>query len=62
MRPVLVCALVPVATLNSSVGTITAVRRDSSALAPNQVRVSTLSLGNAILGIYDFTLFVACEG
>jgi hypothetical protein len=53
-------ALAPVATLNSSVGTITAVPGDSSGLAPNQVRVLTLSLSNALLGIYDFTLFVAC--
>jgi hypothetical protein len=52
--------LAPVATLNNSVGTITAVPGDSSALGPNQVRVLTLSLGNALLGIYDFTLFVAC--
>jgi hypothetical protein len=50
----------PVATLNNSVGTITAVPGDSSALAPNQVRVLTLSLGNALLGVYDFTVFVAC--
>ena len=60
--PTLKKVLAPVATLNSSVGTITAVPGDSSALAPNQVRVLTLSLGNALLGIYDFTLFVACEG
>jgi len=53
-------ALASVATLNSSVGTITAVPGDSSGLAPNQVRVLTLSLGNALLGIYDFRLFVAC--
>jgi hypothetical protein len=52
--------LAPLATLNSSVGTITAVPGDSSGLSPNQVRVMTLSLGNALLGIYDFTLFVAC--
>jgi hypothetical protein len=58
--PTIKKALAPVATLNNSVGTITAVPGDSSALAPNQVRVLTLSLGNALLGVYDFTLFVAC--
>jgi hypothetical protein len=58
--PTIKKVLAPVATLNSSVGTITAVPGDSSGLGPNQVRVSTLSLGNAFLGIYDFTLFVAC--
>lgn len=58
--PTIKKAVAPVATLNSSLGTITAVPGDSSALAPNQVRVMTLSLGNALLGIYDFTLFVAC--
>jgi len=58
--PTIKKVLAPVATLNNSVGTITAVPGDSSALAPNQVRVLTLSLGNALLGVYDFTLFVAC--
>jgi hypothetical protein len=58
--PTIKKVLAPVATLNNSVGTITAVPGDSSVLGPNQVRVLTLSLGNALLGSYDFTLLVAC--
>ena len=47
-----------VATLNNSVGVITAVPGDSSGLASNQVRVSTLSLDNQFMGTYDFSLAV----
>lgn len=47
-----------VATLNNSVGTITAVPGDHSGLSPNQVRVLTLSLKNELLGSYDFSLAV----
>jgi hypothetical protein len=47
-----------VATLNSSVGTITAVPGENTGLSPNQVRVLTLSLSNALLRTYDFSLAV----
>jgi len=47
-----------VATLNNSVGTITVVPGENSALLPHQVRVLTLSLGNQLLGSYDFSLVV----
>lgn len=47
-----------VSTLNSSAGTITAVPGDNSGLAPNQVRVLTLTLNNQLLGTYDFSLAV----
>jgi len=47
-----------VATLNNSVGTITAIPGDSSGLSSNQARVVTLSLGNELRGSYDFSLAV----
>ncbi len=47
-----------VATLNNSVGTITAVPGDSAGLAANQVSVSTMTLQNRFLGAYDFSLAV----
>ncbi|NJD08214.1 MAG: hypothetical protein FIA97_17210 [Methylococcaceae bacterium] len=47
-----------VGTLNNSVGTITAVPGENSALLPNQVRVLTLSLDNQFVGAYDFSLAV----
>lgn len=47
-----------VATLNNSVGTITAVPGENSALLPNQVRVLTLSLNNLLINSYDFSLVV----
>ena len=50
--------LTPVATLNNSVGTITAVPGENSGLAANQVRVLTLTLGNQLLGAYHFSLAV----
>lgn len=56
--PRTVRGLTCVATLNNSVGTITAVPGDHSGLSPNQVRVLTLSLNNELLGSYDFSLAV----
>jgi hypothetical protein len=47
-----------VATLNNSVGTITAVPGDSAGLPPNQVTVSTLTLRNQFGGSYHFSLAV----
>ncbi|HET6341944.1 MAG TPA: hypothetical protein VFG78_07150 [Gemmatimonadota bacterium] len=47
-----------VATLNNSVGTITAIPGDVSGLLPNQARVVTLTLGNELRGSYDFSLAV----
>jgi hypothetical protein len=46
------------ATLNDSVGTITAVPGENSGLLPNQVRVLTLTLGNQLLDTYDFSVAV----
>jgi hypothetical protein len=56
--PFTVSGLAPVATLNNSVGTITAVPGDKSGLSPNQVRVLTLSLQNQLVGSFDFSLAV----
>jgi hypothetical protein len=56
--PSSVSALTCVATLNNSVGTITAVPGDNSGLAPNQVRVVTLTLQNQGRSSYDFSLAV----
>ncbi len=47
-----------VATLNNSVGTITAVPGDSAGLLPNQATVSTLTLQNQFGGGYHFSLAV----
>jgi hypothetical protein len=47
-----------VATLNNSVGTITAVPGDSAGLPANQVSVATLTLQNRFLGSLDFSLAV----
>lgn len=47
-----------VATLNNSVGTITAVPGDVAGLQPNQVTVSTLTLQNQFGGAFDFSLAV----
>jgi hypothetical protein len=47
-----------VATLNNSVGTITAVPGDNAGLPANQVTVSTLTLQNQFLGSLDFSLAV----
>lgn len=47
-----------VATLGNSVGTITAIPGENSALESHQVRVLTLSLGNELRGSYDFSLAV----
>ena len=47
-----------VATLNNSVGTITAIPGDVSSLAPNQARVLTLTLQNQLIGSYHFSLAV----
>jgi len=50
--------LVCTATLNNSVGAITAVPGDNSGLQPNEVRVLTLNLDNSFGGGFDFTLTV----
>jgi hypothetical protein len=47
-----------VATLNNSVGTITAVPGDSAGLQSNQVTVSTLTLQNQFGGGFHFSLAV----
>jgi len=47
-----------VATLNNSVGTITAIPGENSGLSPYQVRVLTLSLNNSLMNSYDFSLAV----
>jgi hypothetical protein len=56
--PFAVSGLACVGTLNNSVGTITAVPGDHSALAANQVRVLTLTLQNQLIGSFDFSLAV----
>jgi|SRR5262245_51246760 len=56
--PPFVSGLACVATLNNSVGTITAVPGDSSGLSPNQARVLTLSLQNQLIGSFHFSLAV----
>src|SRR5688572_17790810 len=56
--PAAVSKLACVATLNNSVGTITAVPGENSGLSPNQVRVLTLSLQNQLVGSFDFSLAV----
>jgi hypothetical protein len=56
--PIRVAGLAAVATLNSSVGTVTAVPGESTGLSPNQVRVSTLGLNNQAVGAVDFSLAV----
>jgi hypothetical protein len=56
--PTGVRGLACVATLNNSVGTITAVPGDSAGLAANQVSVATLTLQNRFLGSLDFSLAV----
>jgi hypothetical protein len=55
--PLSIPGLAAVATLADSVGTITAVPGESSALSPNQVRVFTLTLDNQA-GSYAFSLAV----
>lgn len=47
-----------VATLNNSVGTITAVPGDSAGLPANHVTVTTLTLQNQFGGAYHFSLAV----
>jgi hypothetical protein len=56
--PPAVQGLACVATLNNSVGTITAVPGDNAGLLPNQVTVATMTLQNQFLGSYDFSLAV----
>ena len=56
--PATVRSLACVATLNNSIGAITAVPGDNSALSANQVRVLTLTLQNQLRGSYDFSLAV----
>jgi hypothetical protein len=56
--PPAVKRLACVATLNNSVGTITAVPGDNAGLPANQVTVSTLTLQNQFRGSYDFSLAV----
>ena len=56
--PPAVKGLACVATLNNSVGTITAVPGDNAGLPANQVTVSTMTLQNQFLGSYDFSLAV----
>lgn len=56
--PPAVKGLACVATLNNSVGTITAVPGDNAGLPPNQVTVATLTLQNSFGGAYDFSLAV----
>ena len=56
--PTSVRNLACVATLNNSVGTITAVPGDVAGLAANQVSVMTMTLQNQFLGSYDFSLAV----
>jgi len=56
--PPAVKGLACVATLNNSVGTITAVPGDNAGLLANQVTVSTMTLKNQFLGSYDFSLAV----
>jgi hypothetical protein len=51
-----------VGTLGNSVGTITAIPGDHSALLPNQIRVLTLSLQNQLAGSLDFNLAVFYPG
>jgi mannan endo-1,4-beta-mannosidase len=47
-----------VATLNNSVGIITAIPGEHSGLLPHQVRVLTSTLTNELAGTYDFSLAV----
>jgi hypothetical protein len=56
--PINVSGLACVATLNNSVGTVTAVPGESAGLSPNQVTVSTLSLQNQFVGSFDFSLAI----
>ncbi|MEO8431518.1 MAG: hypothetical protein ABI592_08415 [Acidobacteriota bacterium] len=56
--PTSVRRLACVATLNNSVGTITAIPGDNAGLPANQVTVVTLTLQNQARGIYDFSLAV----
>ncbi len=56
--PQAVKGLACVATLNNSVGTITAVPGDNAGLPANQVTVATMTLKNQFLGSYDFSLAV----
>jgi hypothetical protein len=56
--PPAVKGLACVATLNNSVGTITAVPGDNAGLPANQVTVSTMTLQNQFRGSYDFSLAV----
>jgi len=56
--PLSIAGLAAVATLANSVGTITAVPGESSALSPNQVRVATLTLDHQAIGSYSFSLAV----
>jgi len=56
--PPSVRGLACVATLNNSVGTITAVPGDSAGLPSNHVTVTTLTLQNQFGGAYHFSLAV----
>src|SRR5258705_12706310 len=56
--PLTVSGLACLGTLGNSQGTITAVPGNTSALAPNQVRVLTSSLQGAMVGSLDFSLAV----
>ena len=51
-------ALTCVATLNNSVGAITAIPGEESGLSANQVRVLTSTLDNELAGVYSFSLAV----
>jgi hypothetical protein len=51
-----VAELTCVATVNNSVGTITAVPGDNAGLSANQVSVLTLGLDNSFQGSLDFTV------
>jgi hypothetical protein len=56
--PVMVSGMACVGTIGNSIGTITVVPGDKSGLQPNQVRVLTLTLGNQLIGSFDFSLAV----
>jgi hypothetical protein len=56
--PITVPGLAAVGSLGNSVGTMTVVPGESSALSPNQVRVLTLTLQNQLNGAYHFNLAV----
>ena len=47
-----------IATLNNSIGAITAIPGEQAGLLPHQVRVLTATLTNALAGTYDFSLAV----